>query len=103
MIQSGCDKSVPVFRRRPVQLLTSGGQFQHPYENPVGDGLIRLEVPVGSIRWSRKCAGCNARCARRSTKGPPVEVSEAELEQAPPLATILTAGQATLRITGRGD
>jgi hypothetical protein len=41
------EKSVPLLRRRPVELLTASRHFFHRYENPVGDGVVRLEVPVG--------------------------------------------------------
>jgi hypothetical protein len=36
------EKSIPLFRRRPVELLTPTGHFLHRYENSVGDGVIRL-------------------------------------------------------------
>src|SRR5262245_59409440 len=54
------EKSVPLFRRRPVKLLTATGRFLYRYENPIGDGLIRIEVPVGSyivaseVQWAER-------------------------------------------------
>jgi len=97
------EKSVPLFRRRPVDLLTATGHFLHRYENPVGDGVIRLEVPVGSylvaseVRWTLRAVRVEVQ------EGPPVVISEALLEQAPLLSTILTAGQPIPRTAGQGE
>jgi hypothetical protein len=38
---------VPVVSRRPVELQTLAGQLVGTYNNPVGDGPIRLSVPPG--------------------------------------------------------
>jgi hypothetical protein len=86
------EKTVPLFRRRPVDLLTPTGYFLRRYENPVGDGLVRLEVPVGlylvasEVRWVQRAVRVEVQ------EGRPVVVSETQLEQAPPLATVLRAG-----------
>src|SRR5262245_60522064 len=91
------EKTVPLFRRRPVDLLTPTGHFLHRYENPVGDGLVRLEVPVGvyvvasEVRWVQRAVRVEVQ------EGRPVVISEAQLEQAPPLATVLRAGQTAPR------
>jgi hypothetical protein len=41
------DADAPVFSRRPVELQTMEGQVVGTYQNPVGDGPIRLSVPPG--------------------------------------------------------
>src|SRR5262249_25763207 len=97
------EKTTPVFRRRPVELLTTSGHFLHRYENPVGDGLIRLEVPMGTylvaseVHWVQRAVQVEVQ------PGPPVEISEAELTQAPPLSEILAGEQLAPRITEPGD
>jgi hypothetical protein len=41
------DADVPMVSRRPVELQTLVGQVMGIYNNPVGDGPIRLSVPPG--------------------------------------------------------
>jgi len=41
------DADAPVFYRRPVELYASDGRLVGTYQNPVGDGPIRLAVPPG--------------------------------------------------------
>jgi len=41
------DADAPVFYRRPVELYASDGRLVGTYQNPVGDGPIRLSVPPG--------------------------------------------------------
>src|SRR5262249_29964704 len=97
------EKGVPIFRRRPVDLLTPIGHFLHRYENLVGDGVIWLEVPVGvylvasEVRWVQRAVRVEVH------EGRPVVISETQLEQAPPLATVLRAGQTDPRTAVRGE
>ena len=41
------DADVPVLSRRPVALYTSEGHLVGTYNNPVGDGPIRIAIPPG--------------------------------------------------------
>jgi hypothetical protein len=87
------DRGIPVFRRRSVDLFTATGRFLQRYENPVGDGLIRIEVPVGSyiivseVRWAARTVRVEVQ------EGRPVLISEAHLAQAPLWSTLRTASQ----------
>jgi hypothetical protein len=59
------DADVPMLYRRPVELYTIDGHLVGTYNNPVGDGPIRITVPPGQYlvvtesHWTQRTVQAN--------------------------------------------